>query len=110
AEPLDRGGGCVAGIDQKFRVLSGAHRPAAREAAASGFIDQLPGLMPRRVRESRTAGARADWLRGFARRADLAHALSDFGGIGGGGPGAGLCRDPVPIPPPLSVGEAPFRR
>ena len=38
------------------------HRAAAREPAAPGVIDQLPGLMPRRVGEGRAAGAGADRL------------------------------------------------
>src|SRR3546814_17274479 len=67
AERLEVVGGGGAGVDQEIAVLVGNHRAAAPQAAAAGFIDELPGLAACGVRvcrvgEGRAAGAGSDRL------------------------------------------------
>src|SRR5204862_23318 len=83
AEPLDIGGGRVAGVDQKIGVLFRHHRLAAGQTAAASLVDQLPRLVSWRVGVGRAAGARPDRLRGLARRPDLGHALAVHRRVGG---------------------------
>src|SRR3546814_6890670 len=56
---------------------------ADRETAATGFVDELPGLVPDGVFEGRAAGLRAQRLRGFAARRDAVHFGLDRLGFAG---------------------------
>src|SRR3546814_13780012 len=62
AEVLQVGGGRRPGVDQEIAVLVRHHGPADGEPAAAGSVDELPGLMARRVFEGAAAGAAADRL------------------------------------------------
>src|SRR3546814_20571230 len=59
---LQVGGGRRPGVDQEIAVLVRHHGPADGEPAAAGSVDELPGLMARRVFEGAAAGAAADRL------------------------------------------------
>ena len=83
AEALDVGSAGVAAIDQEVAVQLGDLRVADHEAAAAGGIDQLPGLVPRRVLEGRAAGAALHRLRGLALAGDLVHLGGDRRGVAG---------------------------
>src|SRR5205809_402889 len=61
----------------QFRHL----RAANREATTARCVDQLPGLLPRRILEGRAAGAALDRLRCLARLRDLIHLRGDCGRI-----------------------------
>ena len=56
AQRFDVGGGGVAGVDQEVAVLLGDLGGAVHQAAAAGFVDQLPGLVAGRILEGRAAG------------------------------------------------------
>ena len=51
------------------------------QAAATGRVDQLPGLVPRRILEGRAAGAAAQRLARLALGGDPVHLGADRGGI-----------------------------
>ena len=61
----------------ELRHLGRAHG----EAAHPGAVDQLPGLVARRVLEGRAAGAALDRLGGLAAFRDLVHCRGNLGGI-----------------------------
>src|SRR3712207_5702590 len=63
-EALDVGGLRLAVVDQEVAVHLRDLRIPAPQAAAPGGVDQLPGLLARRVLEGRAARARVDRLRG----------------------------------------------
>src|SRR5690606_41882072 len=81
AEVLQVGGGRRAGVDEEVAVLVRHHGAAEREPAAAGGVDELPGLVARRVPEGAAAGAAADWLAVGALALDLLHARLDRGGV-----------------------------
>ncbi len=64
----------LAGVEQEVAVLLAHLRAAAHQPAAAGGVDQLPGLLARRVAERAAAGAGAHRLRRLAARADVGHA------------------------------------
>jgi len=91
-------------------VLLRDHGAAQPEAAAAGTVDQLPGLVAGRVGERGAAGARADRLRGLARRTDLVHAGGDRGGIARFAREPGGDEDPVLGRGRVAIGEPKLRR
>src|SRR5262249_13701122 len=105
AEAFEIGGGGVAGIDEEVRVLLRDLGAAAREAAAAGTVDQLPGLVAGRGGEGRAAGAGADRLARLARRLDLGHAPADRGGLAGCAGKLGGDEDPVLRRAAMAIGE-----
>src|SRR5437764_7411894 len=60
AQRLDVGGGGTAEVDQEIAVHLRHLGVAELEAPAAGGVDELPGLMSRRVLEGRAAGAALD--------------------------------------------------
>src|SRR2546421_7888718 len=62
AEGFDIGSGRMAEVDQKIAVHLRDLRAAHREPAATGGLDELPGLAAGRVLEGRAAGAALDRL------------------------------------------------
>src|SRR5262245_47468268 len=79
AEGLDVGSGGVATVDQEIAVQLGDLRVADHEATAAGGVDELPGLLARRVLEGGAAGAAPDRLRRLTRLGDLVHLGGDRG-------------------------------
>src|SRR5581483_4901319 len=105
AQALDVGGAGVAGVDEEIRVLLRDHGAAAAETAAAGAVDQLPGLVSRRIGEGRAAGARANRLARAALRLDLGHPLLDPRRIARRSPQHGAGEDPILGNAAVAVGE-----
>src|SRR3546814_2478311 len=75
---LQVGGGRRPGVDQEIAVLVRHHGLADGEPAAAGSVDELPGLMARRVFEGAAAGAAADRSAVGALALNLLHARRDL--------------------------------
>ena len=105
AQSLEIGGGGVAGVDQEIGVLFRNHSAAAGEAAAAGLVDQPPCLVTRRVGEGGPAGARANRLRGLARRPNLLDMTGDRGRLAGFAAEPREDENPVRIDLRVTVGQ-----
>ena len=68
---------------RKLQCSSDTCASPTTQAAAAGRVDQLPGLVARRVLEGRAAGAALHRLRRLARFGDLVHLGGDRGRIAG---------------------------
>src|ERR1700691_1296507 len=83
AERLDVGRRRFAEIDQEITMHFGNLGAAKPQAATTSGVDQLPGLLARRIFEGRAAGAASDRLRRFPRFGDFVHFRRDHDGVTG---------------------------
>src|SRR5262249_27258867 len=83
AKLLEVGGARSALIDEEIAVKLGNLRATDGKPPHAGGIDELPRLMPGRVREGRAAGSRLDRLGRLAPLGDLFHRARDAGRIAG---------------------------
>ena len=87
-------------------MLLGDHGAAEGQAAAAGPIDQLPGLLARRIGEGAAAGAAADRLGRLARRLDLGQPRQDRIGRAQAAGKLGAGEDPILRHAGMAIGEA----
>src|SRR5690606_12684665 len=81
AQSLDIRARRIAGVYQEVGVLRADLRAAQPEPAATGRIDQAPGLVAGRILEGRAAGLAAERLRLLAGVGDAVHLRADVLGI-----------------------------